>query len=94
MHIDAGDKGAAIANECKNRGYVLHSYSRGDEARDLKSGLLKTAHGRVVERTHSWMNRSRRVLIRWKKYVQNYDAMLNLSCCLTNYAKILPNVLG
>jgi transposase len=34
----------------------------------------------VVERTHSWMNRFRRLLIRWEKKVPNYKAFLHLAC--------------
>jgi putative transposase len=34
----------------------------------------------VVERTHSWMNRFRRLLIRWDKKVPNYKAFLHLAC--------------
>lgn len=34
----------------------------------------------VVERTHSWMNRFRRILIRWEKYLANYEAMLHWVC--------------
>jgi putative transposase len=34
----------------------------------------------VVERTHSWMNRFRRLLIRWEKKVPNYKAFLHFAC--------------
>ncbi len=34
----------------------------------------------VVERTHSWMNRFRRLLIRWEKKVPNYKAFLHIAC--------------
>jgi hypothetical protein len=34
----------------------------------------------VVERTHSWINRFRRLLIRWEKKIENYLAMLHLAC--------------
>ncbi|MGA9151597.1 MAG: hypothetical protein WBZ36_13550, partial [Candidatus Nitrosopolaris sp.] len=38
----------------------------------------------IVERTHSWMNRFRRLLIRWEKKVENYVAMLHFACtCIT-----------
>jgi putative transposase len=39
----------------------------------------------VVERTHSWMNRFRRVLIRWDKKVQNSLAFLHLACAYITY---------
>ena len=34
----------------------------------------------VVERTHSWLNRFRRLLIRWEKKQANYLGMLHLAC--------------
>ena len=34
----------------------------------------------VVERAHSWMNRYRRLLIRWEKKVDNYLALLHFAC--------------
>jgi transposase len=34
----------------------------------------------VVERTHSWMNRFRRLLIRWEKKEDNYIAILHFVC--------------
>jgi hypothetical protein len=34
----------------------------------------------LVERTHRWMNRFRRVLIRWDKNVRNDLGCLQLAC--------------
>jgi len=34
----------------------------------------------VVERTHSWMNRFRRLLIRWEKKPENYVGFLHFAC--------------
>ena len=39
----------------------------------------------MVERTHSWMNRFRRVLIRWEKKVENYFGMLHFVCAWITY---------
>ena len=39
----------------------------------------------VVERTHSWMNRFRRLLIRWEKKVPNYKAFLHMACAWITY---------
>ena len=32
------------------------------------------------QHTHSWMNRFRRVFIRWEKKAENYEAFLHLTC--------------
>ena len=34
----------------------------------------------AVERPHSWLNRSRHLLIRWAKKPDNYLAMLHFDC--------------
>jgi putative transposase len=39
----------------------------------------------VVERTHSWMNRFRGLLIRWAKKTENYLALLQFVCGLIAY---------
>jgi transposase len=36
----------------------------------------------VVERAHSWMNRFRRLLIRWDEKPENYLAFLHFACGL------------
>jgi putative transposase len=36
----------------------------------------------VVERLHSWLNRSRRLLVRWEKFDCTYKAFLHLACGL------------
>lgn len=36
----------------------------------------------VVERLHSWLNRSRRLLVRWEKLGSTYHAFLHLACAL------------
>lgn len=61
-------------------GYTARIVARGDErhAREHIPGYR--ARRWVVERTHSWLNRFRRLLIRWEKKVANYTAMLNLAC--------------
>ena len=36
----------------------------------------------VVERTHSWLNRFRDLLVRWCKKAENYTAQLQLACAI------------
>ncbi len=59
--------------------FTAHIRSRGEEARKLKQDARFKARRWVSERTHSWMNRFRRILIRWEKKAQNYIAMLHLT---------------
>jgi putative transposase len=63
-------------------GFTAHIRARGEEAQDLKREAGQRARRWVVERTHSWMNRFRRILIRWEKKPQNYMALLHFVCAL------------
>jgi putative transposase len=66
-------------------GYTLHLRTRGEEAQAIKRKAGFKARRWVVERTHSWMNRFRRILIRWEKKASNYLALLHLVCGLITY---------
>ena len=56
---------------------------RGEEAKAIKKG--DKARRWVVERTHGWMNRFRRILVRWEKRADTYLAMVHFSCALITW---------
>lgn len=41
-----------------------------------------------VERTHSWMNRYRRLLIRWEKGADSFLAMIHLACASICFGRL------
>ena len=57
--------------------YEPHIVGRGEEKKKLKKG--HKAKRWVVERTMSWMNRYRKILIRWEKKAENYTGLLHFS---------------
>lgn len=63
-------------------GFTAPIHARGQEAHALKCQAGFRARRWVVERTHSWMNRFRRILIRWDKTADNYLAFLHFACAL------------
>ena len=63
-------------------GFNAHIHARGHEAHALKRQAGFRARRWVVERTHSWMNRFRRILLRWDKKANNYLAFLHFACAL------------
>ncbi len=80
-----GDKGYDYRDTrdlVRRWGYTVHIKSRGDEAKALRSDPRFRARRWVVERSHSWLNRFRRLLIRWEKKAANYEAMLHLACAI------------
>jgi putative transposase len=65
------------------RGYLAHIRPRGEERAHARSAdQAKRACRWVVERLHSWLNRSRRLLVRWQKLERTYRACLHLACAL------------
>ena len=43
----------------------------------------------VVERTHSWLNRFRKLLVRFDKRVESYQALLELACALITFRQVI-----
>lgn len=77
-----GDKGydyPDVRELIRDWGYTAHIKSRGDEKAALEKVPGYRARRWVVERTHSWLNRFRRLLIRWEKKAKNYVAFLHLA---------------
>jgi transposase len=69
-------------------GFTAHIRARGEEARALKRELGEKARRWVVERSHSWMNRFRGILIRWHKKVENYIAFLHMAFAFIIYRRM------
>ncbi|HJV76662.1 MAG TPA: IS5 family transposase [Noviherbaspirillum sp.] len=62
--------------------------SRRDERENKKQrGAL--ARRWVIERTHSWLNRFRRLLVRWEKREDTYLGMLQFACGLVAWRSAL-----
>jgi putative transposase len=80
--MDAGYDYEAVRDTLLEFGFTAHIRARGEEAKELKQEAGKRARRWVVERTHSWMNRFRRILIRWDKKSENYIAFLHFACAL------------
>jgi putative transposase len=68
-------------------GYTAHIRGHGEEAKARRAG--NRARRWVVERTHSWLNRYRRLLVRWEKKAHNYLAMLHFACALIAWNQAL-----
>jgi putative transposase len=78
--LDAGYDYDAVRDVLDAWGYTAHIRSRDEEKTEKARIPGYRARRWVVERTHSWLNRFRRILIRWEKKVENYLAMLHFAC--------------
>ncbi len=87
--LDKGYHSSDLERELKRQGITPHIRKRGENA------LLGRAKGKprrwVVERTHSWHNRFRAILIRWERNPANYLALLHLASALIIFNQIILN---
>lgn len=80
--LDKGYDYDEVRDILREFGFTAHIRARGEEARPLREDASKKARRWVVERTHSWINRFRRLLVRWDKKPENYLAFLQFACGL------------
>lgn len=73
------------------RGYTVHIPAKASETQPLPAPGDPDRHPPrrwVVEVTHSWFNRFRRLLVRWEKDAANYLGFVQLAACLIIYRKL------
>jgi putative transposase len=68
-------------------GYEPHIRRIGEEKKDPSGKKRHKARRWVVERTISWLNRCRAILIRWDQKAENYLGMIQLGCALLWYRR-------
>ena len=81
--LDKGFDYRDTEREVRRRGIRPHIRRRGEPP------LIGRVHGRprrwVVERTNSWHNQFRALLIRWERKGSHYEALCDLACPLIAY---------
>jgi putative transposase len=82
MCLDKGYDYDEVRDILHEFGFTAHIRPRGEEAKAIQREAGFKARRWVVERAHSWMNRFRRLLIRWDKKPENYLAFLHFACGL------------
>jgi putative transposase len=83
--LDQGDDDDEVRELMAEFEFTAHIRARGEEAQAITHEAGSKARRWVVERTHRWMNRFRRVLVRWDKKVRNDLAFLHLACASMTY---------
>jgi len=81
--LDKGYDFADVAAVVRRRGIIPHIRRRGEPP--LLGCVRGTPRRWVVERTNSWHNRFRGLLVRWERLAAHYLAMLQLACGLIAY---------
>ena len=86
--LDKGYDFDEVREIAKEFQFTAHIPVRGEEAQKIKRKARAKARRWVVERTHSWMNRFRGILIRWSKKPENYIAMLHMAFAFIIYGRM------
>jgi len=69
--------------------YIPHVRQRGEESEAKKRHRNYRARRWVVERTHSWLNRFRKLLVRFEKKATSHEALLELACALIVFRQVI-----
>jgi putative transposase len=88
--LDKGYVGKPVEQAVRRRGYIAHLPAKSNATPKPKHRRGRARRWKV-ERTHSWLNRARRLLIRWEKKVVNYIGFLHLQFAIValRTAKVL-----
>ena len=93
--LDRAYVSKAMEKQITNRGYVPHlphKRKRGHQqnAKACEKTDLSVKNKRwVVERTNSWHNRFRKLLVRYEKKSDNYFGLVHFACCIIVYRRII-----
>jgi putative transposase len=89
--LDKGYDFQEIKDVLSKKGYLPHIRHRGEQT-ITKGGNHNSKRRRwVVERTSSWHNRFRKLLIRYEKKLENYFALACLGYCIIIYRRFFWN---
>lgn len=87
---DKGYAGHPADRAIRQRDYVPHVCPRGEEKQAKIRNPRHRARRWVVERTHSWLNRYRKLLVRFEKTAASHEALLELACALIVFRHVIP----
>ena len=85
---DRGYDGQPALQTIVTRGYTPHVKRRGEEIEEKKNNPSWKARRWVVEVTHSWFNRFRKLLVRYEKYTRTHMALLCMAAAIITYRKL------
>lgn len=70
-----------------SKGYIPHVKTRGQEVEQKKANPDWKARRWVVEVSHSWFNRFRKILVRYEKRADTYMALMHMAAAIIAYRK-------
>jgi len=83
----AGYVGKEEVAQCN--GFISHIRPRGEEKKEIATNPEFKARRWVVERTHSWFNRFRKLIPRYEKTDCSYLALTSLAAALITLNQVM-----
>ncbi len=71
----------------KKHNYIPHVKQRGEEILEKRTNPNFKARRWVVEAANSWFNRFRKLLVRYEKSTESYEALLHLAEAIIVFRK-------
>lgn len=84
---DKGYSGEPAHKAMKDRNYIPNVKQRGEEIQEKKTIPGYKARRWVVEVSHSWFNRFRKLLVRYEKLTETYMALLHMAAAIIAFRK-------
>lgn len=84
---DKGYVGVSAVEAMMKRKYIPYVKQRGEEIRDKKTIPGYKARRWVVEVSHSWFNRFRKLLVRYEKLTETYLALSQMAAAIIAFRK-------
>jgi len=79
---DKGYAGEPAQKAIKDRNYIPHVKQRGEEIQEKKDNPGFKCRRWIVEVAHSWFNRFRKLLVRYEKLTDTYQALLHMAAAI------------
>ncbi len=84
---DKGYTGQPALDIIEAKKYVPHVKSRGEEIQNKRKNSGGKNRRWVVEVSHSWFNRFRKILVRFEKLDVTYTALLHMAAAIIAFRK-------
>lgn len=85
---DAGYVGEEARQQMEFHGYDPHVRPRGEEIEEKAGNPNYKPRRWVVEVSHSWFNRFRKLLVRFEKKDRSYLALIMLAAAIITFRKV------
>ena len=86
--LDKGYDNPSGRAACEGGGYTPHIRRIGEEKQAGRGRKRGRARRWVVERTISWLQKCRGILVRYDKKAQNYLGLIQLACALLWFRRL------